>query len=323
MKEKNAIMSDAAKVIAERKSYAEKQRDERLEKIAEWAPEYKALKEEFTACGIKLSRLAIQGKIDSEEFQTIYARMSELDKAMTAEIEKAGFPADYLDNVYVCSKCKDTGSFTSESGETEMCSCLKCVFGKLLVKESGIPVTKGYEAYNLRIFAENEQKNAQKRFDELMAMIKNFPNGANCLVTGKTGVGKTYNACIIGTELAKSGKQSVYVTMPDLMRTLTYFGDDEKLCFDRDTMGKVVRECDYLIIDELGAEKLSDTKLELFTSIIDSRLSDETKGTRIITNHTLKELFGIYGERVFSRLSSMKIENLELESDTDLRRVII
>jgi len=133
-------------------------------------------------------------------------------------------------------------------------------------------------------------------------------------------VGKTYLASLVGTELCRKGIQSVYTTMPSLMNTLVYYGEDEELLILRDTMRKVVMEADMLILDELGTEKMSDKKQDILAEIIDLRLPQKDKGTIIITNCTLREILTNYGERIFSRLTTMKIDGFELKEGKDLRK---
>ena len=64
---------------------------------------------------------------------------------------------------------------------------------------------------------------------------------------------------------------------------------------------------DLLIIDDLGTEKISDSKITELVSIINTRLLNQnhkiTK-TIISTNLSLEDIKAIYSERVFSRISS-------------------
>ena len=63
---------------------------------------------------------------------------------------------------------------------------------------------------------------------------------------------------------------------------------------------------DLLIIDDLGTEKVTDTKIEELFTIINTRLLNQnhkiTK-TIISTNLTANELFNVYTTRIGSRLA--------------------
>jgi DNA replication protein DnaC len=63
---------------------------------------------------------------------------------------------------------------------------------------------------------------------------------------------------------------------------------------------------DLLIIDDLGTEKISETKVEELFTIINTRLLNQnhkiTK-TIISTNLTAPELFDVYTTRIGSRLA--------------------
>ena len=66
-------------------------------------------------------RAALQGRaVDAEVLQT---GMRELNGKIRAELTKAGYPEDYLQPIYRCPICRDTG-YVGEPVH-ELCACMK------------------------------------------------------------------------------------------------------------------------------------------------------------------------------------------------------
>lgn len=76
---------------------------------------------------------------------------------------------------------------------------------------------------------------------------------------------------------------------------------------------KQVNECNTLIIDDVGAEKQTESSQELFYLILDWRYTNEKK-IILSTNLSLKEFQEKYGDRLFSRVAGM-CEVIELKGE--------
>ena len=115
--------------------------------------------------------------------------------------------------------------------------------------------------------------------------------------------GKTFLINCIANELLKQGKTVLYQTAPVMFDKLM----DEK--FDKDSglnLMENILNVDLLIIDDLGAEKLTESKLTDLFTIINTRLLNQNQKitkTIISTNLTIEELFKIYTNRIGSRLA--------------------
>lgn len=64
------------------------------------------------------------------------ARMDVMNKRIADLLRQSGFPADYLDPVYRCKQCRDTG-YVGEPIR-EMCPCLRSAFYARLYREVGL-----------------------------------------------------------------------------------------------------------------------------------------------------------------------------------------
>lgn len=87
------------------------------------------------------------------------------------------------------------------------------------------------------------------------------------IITGPTGVGKTYLACAIGQRACRNGFKVLYYYAPKLFREL-------KIATAEGDLGKLFRKLlktELLIIDDWGMEKLSDQQYRDLLEILDDR----------------------------------------------------
>lgn len=114
----------------------------------------------------------------------------------------------------------------------------------------------------------------------------------NIIMTGKAGRGKSHLAYSIIRGLSdKTKKLGLLVNVTDLLSEIKRDFSKEAFWMDK------LKDVDYLVLDDLGAEKVSDWS----TSIIYSLLNKRTN-TIITTNLTPAEIRKIYGERIASRI---------------------
>jgi DNA replication protein DnaC len=89
----------------------------------------------------------------------------------------------------------------------------------------------------------------------------------NCIITGPTGVGKTYLACAIGQKACRNGFSAQYFFLPKLFRALEQATAEGTLNHYLNTLSKI----DLLIVDEWGMDNLKDHQLKEFLEILDDR----------------------------------------------------
>lgn len=102
-------------------------------------------------------------------------------------------------------------------------------------------------------------------FDKALAFARE-PAGF-LVYWGNVGGGKTHLLTAIANELARTGYKPFYWTADDLIAWLQegYGEGDHREKLER------ARDCDVLMIDDLGAENLSDDKLRIWFSIVNHR----------------------------------------------------
>ena len=240
-------------------------------------------------------------------------------------LQENGFSEEYLEPIYKCKLCKDTGTV-----DDERCSCFKAKELKMLYKQSNLE--KVLERENFSKFSFNYYDNTQiieelemtslsfmKKIVKMsQKYIENFgKTSGSILFMGNTGVGKTFISNCIAKEIMDKGFSVLYFTAADIFNILA----KEKLRKDSEQSenSDFITECDLLIIDDLGTElSNSFTVSELFT-IINGR-DIKQKSTIISTNLDLNSLRDIYSERITSRIIS-KYDIITLYGD-DIREMI-
>ena len=85
------------------------------------------------------------------------ARMDVMNKRIADLLRQSGFPADYLDPVYRCKQCRDTG-YVGEPIR-EMCPCLRSAFYARLYREVGLgeKAEQSFAAFDPNVFSDHVQ----------------------------------------------------------------------------------------------------------------------------------------------------------------------
>ena len=89
----------------------------------------------------------------------------------------------------------------------------------------------------------------------------------NCLITGPTGVGKSYLACALAHKACRDGYRTLYFYAPKLFRELMAGQADGSLS----ALLKKLARTQLLVIDDWGLEKASPAQYRDFLELLDDR----------------------------------------------------
>ena len=127
-------------------------------------------------------------------------------------------------------------------------------------------------------------------------------NPGNLVITGNVGSGKSWSAWRIGEELLRHGYRGrIEITTAYRIRELA------APPADRDEIRRLA-EADLLVLDDIGAVRVSDWDADHLYALIDDRWAHE-RPTVVITNTTARRedgrsaLQALLGDRVASRLA--------------------
>ncbi len=219
----------------------------------------------------------------------------------------SGFPADYLDPLYDCPACRDTGFIGGSP-----CTCFQKKVTDLFYMRSNLKniiASENFDTFEYTWYPTDmidaatgldAQSNIRNVVDICRQFIDDFDTGFhNLLIYGETGVGKTFLTNCIARELLDSSHSVIYLTAIEFFEAFGRFYED-----DADKAGAVdsILDCELLIIDDLGTElSNSFTNSRLFYCINERMLKKHS--TIISTNLTVPALSSLYSERIVSRLT--------------------
>jgi DNA replication protein DnaC len=296
---------------------AENERTEkaRKEKIRTEQPEIYALVLERENLVFGTLRAILNRNAETENLPE---KMERISAEIRSKLTAAGFPADYLAPVYRCPVCKDTG----RAGELikEPCECLKKAYQQKLRSAIGLNAEKreSFETFDLSLFPDeplpgknySQRMLMKKRRDDCRDWADQYPNvsSRNMLLTGKSGLGKTFLLHAVAERLIERNVNVLIISAYKLLELV------RKAYFSNDESAGELSETDVLMIDDLGSEPLmQNVTVEQLFNLLNERLNSGLS-TIISTNLTMEELQGRYTERIASRLrdkNNWKVITLE------------
>lgn len=228
--------------------------------------------------------------------------LKRISESLTTErariLEASGFEADYDSPKFECPDCNDGGYCG-----LKLCHCIREMAASHNYQEnklvSGL-IGKTFQNFSLSYYAEGKER---EYIDSIYKGCKkyadSFPNHnrAGVLFTGGTGLGKTHLSAAIANVVAGKGMSVIYESAQQIYDTL------DAVRFNRAEINerKKYETCSLLIIDDLGAECITQYSVSAITSLIDYRIVNG-KQTVISTNLDHNAIKKTYGERLYSRL---------------------
>lgn len=293
----------------------------RTREVYSQVPTIEEIDSEIKLSGIRYNKLILlEGGRSNDLVLQLSSRIDSLKAERQELLEKSGFPANYLQPVYRCSRCSDTG-YVESNGYMEKCSCYKQQLIEHLYSGSNTKLT---ENENFSTFDEtyysgqvdvNRYKAEVSPRENIVAIkerchgfIENFDSTEekNLFFSGPTGVGKTFMTNCIAKELLDKGRTVLYQTAPVLFNTITEYRMKAYRDEDFEVTGyRNIFDAELLIIDDLGTEPQSASRYAELLTILDTRQSNNLIRpckTIISTNIGAKKLLEFYTERVVSRI---------------------
>lgn len=138
-------------------------------------------------------------------------------------------------------------------------------------------------------------------------------NPRDLILSGSAGSGKTHLAVAILREWVRQQRikvnfiegNGIFITVPDLLLQIRQVFNDRSDKSEAEIVNKYSK-VDYLLLDDLGAEKSTEWSITTLYTIIDQRYRQELP-TIVTTNLTIDQIGQQISERIASRLSSGKV----------------
>ena len=230
----------------------------------------------------------------------------QLQRERSELLASLGYPADYLVEKPACAKCGDTGYVSGG-----VCACLRAYYAREQLAELSrlLPLgedsfeTFSFDWYDSAVqpaFGISPRENMERNYDVCRDYAYQFAKGSgDLLLSGGTGLGKTFLSACIARVVSENGFSVVYDTAASV------FSRFEDAKFRRDDGGSEDADrsmrCDLLILDDLGTEMTTSFVQSALYQIVNGRLM-AGRSTIISTNLAPEEIGSRYGRSVLSRL---------------------
>ena len=284
---------------ASRRINSQKLLDERTREIYEKLPEYKELDELTATLSVQHGKRVIMGESDTlDELKDI---LEDLNRQKKLLLTSAGYSVNYLDPVYTCPYCKDTGYI-----ENEKCHCHKQAIWDIMYEQSNIRQTLldvSFDDIELDYQTGDDQKRLENAVEKAKEFVKNFKlDYQNLMFYGTVGTGKSFLSNCIAHELIEQKYFVLYFSSNNFFNRASeaYFNKNNS---NDGNFFEDIYNCDLLILDDLGTELTNSfVESQLFACLEERSLHH--KSTIISTNLPMEELRDRYSDRIFSRIIS-------------------
>ena len=282
--------------------------------LANKNPAYRRLDEIERELSFEISRC----KTSTVKYKNLKENLSVVRKEKAKVLKSMKLKESDLKPKYECKICEDTG-FVSGG---RACICYKKRKNEELIKAFGLTASEEctFGGYNTKICKNEKQAaNLQKLAKVLQKWAAEYPDNQknNILISGQTGVGKTYLASCLANEMLKKEYSVCFVSAFALNESLqkyhTTFDGSKSLWLDP------FIDADILIIDDLGTEPMIKNVTENYLYLILSERERFSRPVIITTNLKPADINSRYDERIYSRLCNKKNAQLFRIEGDDLR----
>jgi DNA replication protein DnaC len=273
------------------------------EKLKQVIPGLADIDSELHSVSMKIMNAAMTDKMHLDaKLEAIKTENNNLLIKRASLLEQNGYSADYDSPQFECPICSDTGYI----GLT-FCECVKKQLSTDIYTSSGLGKAlfdKSFDNFSLKYYSGKGDGEVSDK--ENMTMVYNLckryaqrftPSSESILMIGGTGLGKTHLSAAIAKGVLEKGYYVIYDSAQSIFDgyDAVRFGKEPK------ELIKKYENCDLLIIDDLGAECLTQYTVAVFSSLLNWRIVN-SKPTIISTNLSPQQIKKNYGERVYSRL---------------------
>lgn len=256
-----------------------------------------------------MRRAFASGGIDTEALTT---QIGQINRDIRDALGHAGFAADYLQPIYRCPVCRDTG-YVGEPVH-ELCACMK----QRIMDEENLGERRGglgghsFEQFDLNAFPDAPIPGKRRSQREHMRLIEraarryaeDFPDNEkpNLIFFGPPGLGKTFVSDCIAQRVMERAYLVRRVTayrLCEIMRKNQFDGSEARAV-------EGLMESDLLMIDDLGTEpQTKNTSGYLFQVFNERNMSG--RHTLVSTNLSPEKMGVMYEARVSSRMLDCRL----------------
>ena len=298
------VILQANAIALKRKADAEQIQRTRHSEIIGKLPDIPKYEAELAKTGLSVVKALTMGENAEKYIKELSELNLRIQSLIKNELEKAGYPRDYLETPYTCKICSDTGF-----SEGRACACRKALLKELNVArlERVSPARFcRFDNFDVSLYDEDIDPkygiSPRERMSDILEYCKCYAedfdtDSGSLYMHGATGLGKTHLSLAIANVASEKGCNVLYYSAQNLLSILA---KEEFRNIPGDTENDVL-ECDLLIIDDLGSEFSTQFTVSALYNILNTRIN-LSKPVIINTNLTEEELEQRYTQRITSRI---------------------
>lgn len=305
------LTSERAKRREARIRQLQQERDEREAAIFAAIPRLAEISRLQSEIGLDVARLYLKAPT---QFHKSFEELREWSLRLSAEREELLRrhhidPAE-LEVHWDCPACKNTGwirepAIDGTVSPPRKCSCLIQEEIEDLYQAAGLtgPLRhQTFDRFDLSVYPPGDREYMARVLNECRRFAEAVAAGEasdSLLLQGDAGLGKTFLASAIGNAAVAAHRSVVYFTFSEFMDLVRL----QKLEDSGDFREGIQRllDADLIVLDDLGAEKVTEFVAQELFNLINQRLNRQQPMV-VSTNLQPNEVADAYGERIASRL---------------------
>lgn len=272
--------------------------DERREYVYSHVEGFKEIEESIVTVSIDYAKRKLSG--DENAIEELHALLTDLHEMKTSLLKGVGLPEDYLEPIYTCPDCKDTGYIGMAK-----CHCFKKQITDLLYDQSNIREflkENNFSKLSYNYYKGEDLERFSSAVDHCHAMVDGFgEENRNLLLFGAVGMGKSFLSGCVASELIEKGYSVIYYSAISLFEALAKETFHNSSKDDLYNLYDYLYNCDLLIVDDLGTETTNSFVASQLFALINER-DLRKKSTIISSNLDLEDIRDRYSDRIFSRI---------------------
>ena len=259
-------------------------------------PEFVNLEKQERVLTFEIGKLNANGSDVSEQEKSLKLVKEQIEHIL---LKNKIDPNSLVPN-YSCKECNDTGYVNGS-----YCKCLQNKVREKIIQECGIAKRQlsSFNEFKPDIATDEKQNAILKKLKiKLENIAETYPDIENnyIIISGQTGVGKTFLAECLASRLIDRGFIVSFISSSGLNEVfLSYHTSHEE---QKQSYLNALIDPDVLIIDDLGTEPLLKNVTLEYLYVVLSERSRLGHLTVITTNLDTQDILDRYNERIFSRL---------------------
>lgn len=294
----NEALRSALRKVEDNRKKAEREYEALKSCVYSANPELEKMDNDLKAKGAELALCALSR--NTTRLSELKTEIDNIREYRNALLKNAKLPES---PDYSCKLCSDTGYV-----DGVLCRCVKDIAAtesySSLIGEMPLKAST-FDAFKLNYYSDEKNEQGVSPKKQMTAVLNTckkfaaeFPSGANLLLTGGCGLGKTHLSLAIANEVLSKDYHVIYGSAQNLINEVS------RESFDRS--GSTAKfdsltSCDLLILDDLGTEFATPLSVSVVHNIINTRLLRGIS-TVISTNLNLKDISDMYNDRITSRI---------------------